>query len=88
MKDGKAVQLFVSSERDCYYTMTENDMNVIQAIVFDDIANPENPWFMTYTDNHQVTPNESISEEEALSVIDSYSNNYKKIANFITNEVY
>lgn len=104
MKDGKAVQLFVSSERDryyimedeagpriiCnewsasanvsgygYYTMIEKDINVMQAIVYDDIADPENPWFMTYTDNHQVTPDESISEEEALAVIDSYSNNYK-----------
>lgn len=104
MKDGKAVQLFVSSERDryyimedeagpkiicnewsasanvsgyTYYTMIESDMNVMQAIVFDDIAYPENPWFMIYTDDNKVTPDEVISEEEAFSVIDSYSNYYK-----------
>lgn len=104
MKDGKAVQLFVSSERDryyimedeagpriicnewsasafvsgyTYYTMIENDLSDIQAIVFDSELYPENPWFTIYTDDNKVTPDEVISEEEAFAIIDSYADNYK-----------
>lgn len=58
-----------------YYTLTGGALQVQQAIVFDAAADEENPWFMAYDEDWDVSNDTPIEEELAMSIMDSYTKN-------------
>lgn len=105
MKDGEAVPVFISSERNRYYliellendpmavnvynvgsngasnsfnieyTVDKDQLNVVQAIVYDDSKNPDKPWYMSYDNDLNLANAESIDEKDALAIIDANDSN-------------
>lgn len=53
----------------CYYRMENGEMVLIEAILFDAAADPENPWFYSLDG---ATAAESLTEQEATACMDSY----------------
>ncbi len=62
-----------------YYILGEDGLQVIQAIIYDAMADEEHPWFLAYDDDWDVTNDEAIDEQTAQDVIDSYTQNYAKL---------
>lgn len=62
-----------------YYNLQDGELVLFQGIVFDAFADEENPWFMTYDTDWDVSNDEPISEELAEDIIRSYRNNYMKL---------
>ncbi|MBR6542101.1 MAG: hypothetical protein IKT73_02725 [Anaerotignum sp.] len=56
-----------------YYTLTDGNLQVQQAIVFDALANETNPWFMAYDADWDTSNDTGVEEEMALDIIASYS---------------
>lgn len=56
-----------------YYTLRDGALKVQQAIVFDAMADAENPWFMAYDEDWDTSNDSPVEEELALDIIDAYS---------------
>ena len=56
-----------------YYTLADGMLQVQQAIVFDALADEENPWFMAYDEDWDTSNDSAIDEETALDIIAAYS---------------
>ena len=55
-----------------YYLMLQDGkFEVIQGIVFDAAADPENPWFLTYDTDWDVANDTPIDEETANDILDA-----------------
>ncbi|MCD7949553.1 MAG: hypothetical protein LUG12_04750 [Erysipelotrichaceae bacterium] len=54
-----------------YYTFTDNSLILNEAIIYNSEANAESPWFYTTTDLNDWS--QSITEDEALEIINSYT---------------
>ena len=59
-----------------YYTVSKGELGVQQAVVYDAEKDAENPWFMTYNDDWDLTDAESIDEATAQSIIDANTEDY------------
>lgn len=62
-----------------YYIYTEGELKVMQAVMYDAAADEANPWFMAYDDDWDASNDESITEDDAQAIIDSYTNTYAKL---------
>ena len=54
-----------------YLMLNEGKFEVVQGIVFDAQADEENPWFMTYDLDGDVSNDEPIDEETASAILES-----------------
>lgn len=105
MKDGEAVPVFISSERNRYYlinlleddptavniynvgsngasnsfnaeyTVDKDQLTMVQAIIYNDSENPDKPWYLSYDNDMNLANAESISEDDALAIIDANESN-------------
>ena len=62
-----------------YYTLGEDGLQVVQAVICDGLADEEHPWFLAHDDDWDVTNDEPIDEQTAQDMIDSYTQNYAKL---------
>ena len=66
-----------------YYLMLENGhFKVIQGIVFDAVADEQNPWFMAYDLDWDASNDEPINEETANAILESNRNLYTALEYF------
>ena len=59
-----------------YLMLNEGKFEVMQGIVFDASADEQNPWFMAYDLDWDVSNDESIDEETANAILDMNRNYY------------
>jgi hypothetical protein len=59
-----------------YLQLADGELQVIQGIVFDAMANENEPWFMTYDLDWDVSNDTPIDEETANAVVDAERNIY------------
>lgn len=59
-----------------YYILTNGKLDVMQAIVFDALADEQNPWFLAYDDDWDTGNDTPTDEEMAQSIIDSHTRCY------------
>lgn len=59
-----------------YYLLEADALNVQQAVVFDAVANEENPWFLASDDDWNTGNDTSIDENTAVSILDGHANAY------------
>ena len=57
-----------------YYTVENGTLKIQQAIIFDAIADEENPWFMAYDDDWDTSNDTPIDEETAMGIIEANTN--------------
>ena len=55
-----------------YLMLQEGKFEVVQGIVFDALADEENPWFMTYDLDWDTSNDEPIDEETARAILESH----------------
>ena len=55
-----------------YLMLNEGKFEVVQGIVFDAVADEQNPWFMTYDLDWDVSNDMPIDEGTAAAIMDSY----------------
>lgn len=65
-----------------YLMLFEGKFDVVQAVVFDALANPDSPWFMAYDCDWDTSNDEAIDEELAMSIMNAYRNTYTAIEYF------
>ena len=65
-----------------YLMLTEGKLEVTQGIVFDAVANEQNPWFMTWDLDWDVSNDDPIDEETANSVLESNRKSYTALELF------
>ena len=65
-----------------YMTVTEGKLEVTQGIVFDAGADEENPWFMTWDQDWDVSNDDPIDEEMANAVLESHRKHYTALEYF------
>ena len=56
-----------------YYVVNGTQLNVVQSVIFDAGEDEQNPWFMSTDDDWDVSNDEPVDEDTAMSVIDSYT---------------
>ncbi len=59
-----------------YYTLNGADLKIVQAVMCDAEADEQNPWFLSTDDDWDVSNDEPIDEDKAMSIIDTYTKNY------------
>ena len=59
-----------------YLMLNEGKLEVVQGIVFDASADEQNPWFMTYDLDWDVSNDEPIDEDTANAILESNRNYY------------
>jgi hypothetical protein len=65
-----------------YLQLAEGELQVIQGIVFDAMANENDPWFMAYDLDWDVSNDTPIDEDTANSVMNTGRNTYAAQAYF------
>ena len=65
-----------------YLMLSEGQFEVVQGIVFDAAADEENPWFMTYDMDWDVSNDEPIDEDMANAILDSNRIHYTALDYF------
>ena len=65
-----------------YMMLLEGKLNVMQGILFDAMADAENPWFMTYDMDWDVSNDEPIDEGMANSILESNRKHYTTLEYF------
>lgn len=59
-----------------YYILNGQEMQVVQAIIYDGMTDPENPWYMAYDEDWDTTNDTHVDEKMAEDIIESYENQY------------
>ncbi len=59
-----------------YLQLLDGELKVVQGIIFDAVANENDPWFMTYDLDWDVSNDTPIDEETANAVMDAERNHY------------
>ena len=54
-----------------YLMLNEGKLEVVQGIVFDAAADEQNPWFLTYDLDWDVSNAEPIDEATAIAILES-----------------
>ena len=65
-----------------YLMLSEGKLEVAQGIVFDAAADEQNPWFMTYDLDWDVSNDEPIDEETANAILESQRMHYTALEYF------
>ena len=65
-----------------YLMLSEGNWVVVQGIVFNAMADEENPWFMTYDLDWDVSNDQPIDEETANAILESNRNHYTALEYF------
>jgi hypothetical protein len=65
-----------------YLMLMEGKLEVMQGIVFDAEADPENPWFMAYDLDWDVSNDDPIDEETANAILDNNRGHYTALEYF------
>ena len=65
-----------------YMMLTEGKLEVIQGILHNYEADAQNPWFMTYDMDWDVSNDEPIDEETASAILESNRNHYTALEYF------
>ena len=65
-----------------YLMLNEGKLEVIQGIVFDAFADEQNPWFLTYDMDWDVSNDEPIDEETANAILESNRKLYTALEYF------
>lgn len=65
-----------------YLMLVEQDLEVMQGIVYDAKANKQSPWFMTYDLDGDTGNDESIDEENAKAILESNKKHYTAVEYF------
>ena len=65
-----------------YLMLNEGKLEVIQGIVFDASADEQNPWFLTYDMDWDVSNDEPIDEETANAILESNRKLYTALEYF------
>lgn len=56
-----------------YLMLKEGKLEVIQGLVYDATVDEQNPWYLTYDLDEDVSNDQPIDEETALGIMESYS---------------
>ena len=59
-----------------YLNLADGELEVIQGVVFDSLANENNPWFMAYDLDWDVSNDTPIDEDTANDVMEAGRNIY------------
>ena len=54
-----------------YLMLNEGEIEVVQGVLFDALANEQNPWFMTFDLDWDASNDDSIDEETANAILES-----------------
>ena len=65
-----------------YLMLNEGKFEVIQGIVLDAMADEQNPWFLTYDMDWDVSNDEPIDEETAMAILESNRKHYTALEYF------
>ena len=65
-----------------YLMLNEGKFEVVQGIVLDGMANEQNPWFMTYDLDWDVSNDDPIDEETAMAILESNRKHYTALEYF------
>ena len=65
-----------------YLMLNEGKLEVVQGIVFDASADEQNPWFMTYDMDWDVSNDEPIDEDMAYAILETNRNHYTALEYF------
>ena len=65
-----------------YMMLLEGKLNVMQGILFDAMADAENPWFMTYDMDWDASNDEPIDEDMANAILDTNRSHYTALEMF------
>ena len=65
-----------------YFMLTDGNLEIMQGIVFDASADAQNPWFLTYDMDSDVSNDEPIDENMANAILESNRKLYTAIAYF------
>jgi hypothetical protein len=65
-----------------YLMLNEGKFEVVQGIIFDAIADEENPWFLTYDLDWDTSNDEPIDEDTALAILESSRQQYTALELF------
>ena len=59
-----------------YLMLSEGKFEVVQGVVYDAVADEQNPWFMTHDMDGDVSNDEPVDEDTANAIMESYRNSY------------
>lgn len=59
-----------------YFILSEGNLAVMQAIIFDSVAGGENPWFMAYDTDWDTSNDTPVDADMANAIIDANRNAY------------
>ena len=62
-----------------YSMLIEGNLEIMQGIVYDAAADPENPWFMAYDTDWDVSNDEPIDEDMANAILDNNRRHYTAV---------
>ena len=65
-----------------YLMLIDGKLEVMQGIVFDAEADPENPWFMSYDLDWDVSNDDPIDEDTANAILDNNRGHYTALEYF------
>ena len=65
-----------------YLMLIDGKLEVMQGILFDSKGDPENPWFMTYDMDWDVSNDDPIDEDMATAILDNNRRHYTAIEYF------
>ena len=65
-----------------YLMLIDGKLEVMQGILYDAEADPENPWFMTYDMDWDVSNDEPIDEDMATAILETNRSHYTALEYF------
>ena len=65
-----------------YLMLIEGKLEIMQGILFDSKADPNNPWFMTYDMDWDVSNDEPIDEDMATAILETNRSHYTALEYF------
>lgn len=65
-----------------YLMLNEGKFEVVQGIVFDASVDEQNPWFLTYDSDWDVSNDDPIDEETAMAILESNRKHYTALEYF------
>ena len=66
----------------CYLMLNEGKFEIVQGIVYDATADEENPWFLTYDLDWDVSNDKPIDEDTAYAILESNRQHYTALELF------
>ena len=73
---------YISGHGTYYLMLMEGELNVMQGILYNSKADAQNPWFMTYDMDWDVSNDEPIDEDMAEAILESNRSHYTALEYF------